>query len=71
MEVSTFIETLAIIYQTICHIQENIIINLNSVSTYCDGFGDTSEMNVATQRSRTDLVSPTQRFFRIHGARDR
>jgi hypothetical protein len=37
---------------------------------YCDGLGDTSEMNVATQRSGTDLESPTKRLFRIHGASD-
>jgi hypothetical protein len=36
----------------------------------CDGLGDTSEMNVATQRSGTDLASPTKRLFRIHGASD-
>jgi hypothetical protein len=27
-------------------------------------------MNVATQRSGTDLTSPTKRLFRIHGASD-
>jgi hypothetical protein len=27
-------------------------------------------MNVATQRSGTDLASPTKRLFRIHGASD-
>jgi hypothetical protein len=35
---------------------------------YFDGLGDTSEMNVATQRSGTDLTSPTKRLLRIHGA---
>jgi hypothetical protein len=37
---------------------------------YCDGLDDTSEMNIAIQRSGTDLASPMKRLFRIHGALD-
>jgi hypothetical protein len=43
---------------------------MDSKETYYDGLGHTSEMNVATQRSGTDLASPTKRLFRIHGASD-
>jgi hypothetical protein len=42
-----------------------IIISLKQInphSEYCDEFGGTSDMNVATQRSGTDLEFPTQRF---------
>jgi hypothetical protein len=48
--------------QEVCKIKPEI---------YCDGLGNTPEMNVAAQWSGTDLVSPTKRLFRIRGARER
>jgi hypothetical protein len=37
---------------------------------YREGLGNTSEMNIAIQRSGTDLASPTKQLFWIHGASD-
>jgi hypothetical protein len=49
----------------------NIVFKHPVALIYYDGLGNTSDMNVATQRSGTDLASPTTRLFRINGARER